>query len=210
MRDDQSSGNQSLKTRNHNLHPVDVHPSNFADVTLVRDDRDAVENHEACTSCGRKTHSSHRPSRRKFCSAWNKFCRLCNKRGHFQRVCKVTIEEDIDEFEEIKKDDDELSFGEIAALRYCISQISKQVQRMNRVKVPHMLYDELKWIISQPPAQPYIRLQVAQFYRASKTDLYTIYSSDRTKYSYRDRISNLYTKICVEIGWKMYKYNSDL
>ena len=50
----------------------------------------------------------------------------------------------------------------------------------------------------------------AQFYRASKTDLYTIYLSDRTRYSYRDRISDLYTKICVEIGWKMYKYKSDL
>ena len=50
----------------------------------------------------------------------------------------------------------------------------------------------------------------AQFYRASKTDLYTIYLSDRTRYSYRDRISDLYTKICVEIRWKMYKYKSDL
>ena len=76
VRDDQNSGSQSLKTRNHNLHPVDVHQTNFADVTLVRDDRDPVKNHEACTSCGRKTHSSHRTSRRKFCSAWNKFCRL--------------------------------------------------------------------------------------------------------------------------------------
>ena len=39
----------------------------------------------------------------------------------------------------------------------------------------------------------------AQFYRASKTDLYTIYLSDRTRYSYRDWISDLCTKICVEI-----------
>ena len=69
---------------------------------------------------------SHSPSTEYIvCSAWNKFCRLWNKRGHFQRVCKATIEEDFDEFEDIK-----------------------------------MLYDELKWIISQPPAQPYIRLQV--------------------------------------------------
>ena len=37
---------------------------------------------------------------------------------------------------------------------------------------------------------------------ASKTDLYTIYSSDRTKYSYRDQISDLYTEICIEIGYK--------
>ena len=48
----------------------------------------------------------------------------------------------------------------------------------------------------QPPNH-----QVAQFYRASKTDLYTIYSSDRTKYSYRDRISDCYTEICKEIGY---------
>ena len=53
-----------------------------------------------------------------------------------------------------------MSIGEVAALGYCMSQISKQVQRMNKVKVPHMLYDELNWIISQPPPQPYIKLQV--------------------------------------------------
>ena len=53
-------------------------------------------------------------------------------------------------------------------------------------------------------------LRDAQFYRSSKTDLSTIYLSDRTRYIYRDLISDLYTKICVEIGWKMYKYKSNL
>ena len=33
--------------------PVEKLPADFADVTLVRDDRDPVENHEPCTSCGR-------------------------------------------------------------------------------------------------------------------------------------------------------------
>ena len=40
--------------------PVEKLRSDFGDVTLVRDDRVQVENHEPCTSCGRKTHSSHR------------------------------------------------------------------------------------------------------------------------------------------------------
>ena len=40
--------------------PVEKLQSDFADVTLVRNDRDPVENHKPCTSCGRKTHSSHR------------------------------------------------------------------------------------------------------------------------------------------------------
>ena len=86
----------------------------------------------------------------------------CNKRGHFQKVCKTTFEEHVDEFEASKEKDnnEQMSFGEIAGLVYGMSQISKQVQSMSKLTVPHMLYDELKWINSQPPAPPYIKLQV--------------------------------------------------
>ena len=111
---DDRSTETNLRRPNHDSKPVEVSRTNFADVTLVIDDRNPVETHKACDSCGRNGHSSHRTSRRKFCSAWNKFCWSCNGRGHFQRVCKATIEEDFDEFEDIKEDDDELSFGEIA------------------------------------------------------------------------------------------------
>ena len=107
--------------------PVDEKlQSSFADVTLVCDDRDEeelhqVRNHEPCGSCGRKSHSSHRTSRRKWCPAWNKFCKLCSRRGHFQKVCKAAIEQ-VEELKE-EENDNNLSFGEIAGLGYCLSKI---------------------------------------------------------------------------------------
>ena len=52
------------------------------------------------------------------------------------------MEEPLDEFEAIKEEDNNnLTFGEIAGLVYGMSQISKEAQRMNKLKVPHMLYD---------------------------------------------------------------------
>ena len=53
-----------------------------------------------------------------------------------------------------------MSIGEYAALRYCISKVSTEVNRINKLKVPHMLYDQLKWTISHPPPQPFVKLQV--------------------------------------------------
>ena len=150
VRDDRSVENRGLRKRNHERNPVDASQANFADVTLASDDREEVkhpfEDHHSCNCCGGNSHSSHRASRRKFCPAWNNLCELCNKRGHLQNICKTTIEEHLDEFEEIKDDDNiDLTFGEIAGLVYGMSQISKEAQRMNKLKVPHMLYDQLKW-----------------------------------------------------------------
>ena len=167
VRDDRSPENQSFERRIHQPDPVDVVQTDLAEVTLARDDREEVElhlvgNHEPCGSCGRKSHSSHRSSRRRLCSAWNKSCYSCNKRGHFQKFCKTTFEEHVDEFEAFEEKDnhEQMNFGEIAGLVYSMSEISKQVQSMNKLTVPHMLYDEVKWINSQPPTPPYIKLQV--------------------------------------------------
>ena len=166
VRDDRSIEIQKSETRNQDPNPVDTSQFNFSDVTLARNDsgqeeEHPVENHHPCGSCGRSSHSSHRASRRKFCSAWNKFCYSCNKRGHLQNVCKTTFAEHVDEFEAVKEEyTKDLSFGEIAGLAYGMSQISKEVQRRTTLKVPHMLYEELKWITAHPPPPPYIKLQV--------------------------------------------------
>ena len=151
--------------RIHFSNPVDNAQGNFADVTLVPDDRDEVKDpvgsHHPCGGCGGTSHSSHRSSRRKSCPGWNQFCKLCNKRGHLQKVCKTSMDEHSDEFEVIKEEDKvDLTFGEIAGLVYGMSQITKEAQRMTKLKVPHMLYSQLKWTISHPPPQPFIKLQV--------------------------------------------------
>ena len=132
VRDDHSIENQGLRKRNHDRNPVDASQTNFADVTLASDDHDEInhpfEIHHPCGCCGGNNHSSNRASRRKFCPAWNKFCGLCNRRGHLQNMCKTTFEEHLDEFEGVKEEDKtDLTFGEIAGLVYGMSQISKEV-----------------------------------------------------------------------------------
>ena len=109
--------------RIHYSNPVDDVQGNFANVTLVPDDReeakDPVGNHHSCGSCGGTSHSSHRSSRRKFCPGWDTFCKLCNKRGHLQRVCKTSMEKQFDEFEDVIEEEKvDLTFGEIAGLVY--------------------------------------------------------------------------------------------
>ena len=95
--------------RIHFSNPVDNVQGNFADVTLVPDDRDEVKDpvgsHHPCGGCGGTSHSSHRSSRRKSCPGWNQFCKLCNKRGHLQKVCKTSMDEHSDEFEVIKEEE---------------------------------------------------------------------------------------------------------
>ena len=71
------------------------------------------------------------------------------------------MDEHSDEFEVIKEEDKvDLTFGEIAGLVYGMSQITKEAQRMTKLKVPHMLHDQLRWTLSHPPPQPFIKLQV--------------------------------------------------
>ena len=53
-----------------------------------------------------------------------------------------------------------VSFGELAALRYCMEKVSNEVNKINKLKVPHMLHDQLRWTLSHPPPQPFIKLQV--------------------------------------------------
>ena len=77
--------------------PVDEElQSNFADVTLVRDDRDEedlhpVGNHHPCGSCGRKSHPSHRSSRRRLCPAWNQLAIPATKEATFRRFAKQLL-----------------------------------------------------------------------------------------------------------------------
>ena len=53
-----------------------------------------------------------------------------------------------------------VGFGELAALNYCVSKVSRELQSIGRVKVPHMLFDNLRWVKSRPPKQPHIKLTV--------------------------------------------------
>ena len=97
VRDDHSPENQSSERGIHNSDPVDEElQSNFADVTSVRDDRDEedlhpVGNHHPCGSCGRKSHPSHRSSRRRLCPAWNQLAIPATKEATFRRFAKQLL-----------------------------------------------------------------------------------------------------------------------
>ena len=53
-----------------------------------------------------------------------------------------------------------LSFGEIAALMYSARKVSREMQAINKVKIPHMLQENMKWIVRRAESQPVIRLAV--------------------------------------------------
>ena len=149
-----------------------------------------------CTNCGRFGHSSQREEREKHCPAWDKVCQSCDRKGHFKSVCRMkkkpfvgkqkkvgdaTDEENIetarvkiDKKPDIIFDNEKaidlmsVNFGEVAALRYCMSKINNEVQNVNKVKIPHMVYEQLRWIVSRPQRPPNTRVSVkvdAQSYR---------------------------------------------
>ena len=53
-----------------------------------------------------------------------------------------------------------ISVGEAAGLMYCIAKVSREVDSVNKMKVPHMLHEQLEWVIKHPPPQPCLRLSV--------------------------------------------------
>ena len=42
-----------------------------------------------CSNCGKSGHSSQREEREKHCPAWDRICKSCNRKGHFQSVCRM-------------------------------------------------------------------------------------------------------------------------
>ena len=68
-----------------------------------------------CRNCGSTEHSSQRKIRRRFCSAWNKYCDICGKRGHSRNVCKPSQE----------VPEANISPGELAAIYFTLAEASK-------------------------------------------------------------------------------------
>ena len=53
-----------------------------------------------------------------------------------------------------------ISLVEVAGLMYCAAKVSREVYKVNRKSVPHMLHEQLEWVIRHPPPQPCLRLSV--------------------------------------------------
>ena len=132
-----------------------------------------------CDYCGRSCGSSasaSRSSREKNCPAWGKTCSNCKQKGHFSAVCRnqrrrreVTVIEQ--EGSEDSARLNSITLGEVAGLMYCVARVNREVNKVNRLKVPHMLYEQLEWVIKHPPPQPCLKLTVnidTQSYRDQK------------------------------------------
>ena len=167
----------SKATEKSNIEDEALCRSDIAEVTSVRDDRGQDYKHfeksqeafeaennvvhqifkpvgallQSCSNCGESDHTSGRKVRRKHCLAWNKYCEICGKRGHIGRVCKGDQSSSADSYP---------SLGEIAALRYCLASISKQLQPTKKVNLPHMVYDQLGWSVSRTKPAPYVKVSV--------------------------------------------------
>ena len=172
---DQKHFEATTAERNSTTENEDSNPTNIADVTLVIDDRDKDQKHfeenvaveeifkpvvdeaftesvPSCRNCGSPDHTSQRKVRKRHCSAWNQYCKICHKRGHIEALCNVT---------ENPTEAGHLHLGEIAALQYCLSKVSKEIQQVNKVKIPHLLHNQLEqWIVSKPKTPPNLRLSV--------------------------------------------------
>lgn len=48
-----------------------------------------------------------------------------------------------------------VGLGELAGLQYCVGKVS-----IGRVRVPHMVYDNLRWVRTKPPSRPHVMLTV--------------------------------------------------
>ena len=129
-----------------------------------------------CGNCGRYGHSTLQGDREKNCPAYNKTCNKCKRRGHFKDMCRSSrrthsVQEDSADqlntaFVEERNNQPEnfqcnsLTFGEIAALRYSVMKVSQELRSINKVKIPHMLQENLKWVIRKAESQPMIKMSL--------------------------------------------------
>ena len=122
-----------------------------------------------CDYCGRSCGSSasaSRSSREKHCPAWGKTCSNCKQKGHFAAVCRnqrrrreVTVVEDADPEDTVRLNS--ISLGEVAGLLYCAAKVNREVSRVNKMRVPHMLHEQLEWVVKHLPPQPCLQLTVS-------------------------------------------------
>ena len=104
-----------------------------------------------CKNCNRTGHSSNPKDREKSCPAWGKICDKCGKEGHYKIVCKSdkrqsTSNKVTGEADNMMVGTDKMSWGAMAGLMMTMATVNKFLQESNKVRIPHMLYEQLQWI----------------------------------------------------------------
>ena len=50
--------------------------------------------------------------------------------------------------------------GALAGLMLTMTMVNKEARKVGKAKVPHMLYDQVKWVVQAPPRHPTCSLSV--------------------------------------------------
>ena len=109
----------------------------------------------SCTHCGRNTHGSSRTERESNCPAYNQKCLKCGGLGHFMKVCKSKKKVGANEVmkKSVDAESNQISVGK-AGLMAVTGALNKVARTGSKIKVPHMLYEQLQWVQRSPPGHP--------------------------------------------------------
>ena len=83
--------------------------------------------------------------------------------GHFKRQCLSKKHKQSGGSSEVTEEVEtkSISAGEMAGLFQVMATVSKQLKANSSIKVPHMLYDQLKWVKQSPPSHPVLKLEAS-------------------------------------------------
>ena len=103
-----------------------------------------------CSHCGRNDHNSAQEDRRKSCPAFDKKCDKCGKIGHFRKKCLSKVKkQEKSEAAEVKRILLKWRLFRLGRqlLMYVLASVNKELKKQTTtVKVPNMVYRELKWV----------------------------------------------------------------
>ena len=133
-----------------------------AKVSAVKSDSPETPNKpKRCRNCNRTGHSSGQAEREKSCPAWGKKCDSCGKEGHYKACCKSGKKQPTTSTNNEVAEGEAMSVGAFAGIMATMATLnSSLIPKTTGVKVPHMLYDQLKWVTQNPPRHPTINLNV--------------------------------------------------
>ena len=116
-----------------------------------------------CRNCNRTGHGSSQAEREKSCPAWGKKCDSCGKEGHYKVCCRSGKKQPTTPSNNEVSEGEAMSIGALAGIMMTMADVNSALIPSNKTtgdKVPHMLYDQLKWVKQNPPRHPTINLSV--------------------------------------------------
>ena len=65
------------------------------------------------------------------------------------------------EKDEFEADADVVSAGGLAGLMHVVASVAKVAAKASTLKVPHMLFEHLRWVRQQPPSHPMLPVELS-------------------------------------------------